>query len=137
MTITVCLASNKGGVGKTTSAVNLATSAAINLEKKVLLVDIDPQANTTYSLAAKPADSENTVCDLLTKRPVDTDRAIHKSVRKNLDLIPSKLKLVTVEKELFSLPFGEERLARALGKIKKNYVNSSRYSTKFGTINSK
>ncbi|MDX1919929.1 MAG: ParA family protein [Candidatus Caenarcaniphilales bacterium] len=120
MTITVCLASHKGGVGKTTSAVNLAVSAAAS-NKKVLLVDIDPQANATYSLAAKPAEGEYTICDLLTRRPVETSEVIHRQVRENLDVIPSKLQLATVERELFSIAFGENKLMKALSKVADDY----------------
>ena len=109
----IAVANQKGGVGKTTTAVNLAASLAA-AEKRVLLVDIDPQGNASSGLGyPRTEEGTPTVYDLL----VD-DRPIGEVIRKtelpHLDLVPARADLAGAEIELVALPDRETRLRRSL-----------------------
>jgi len=109
----IAVANQKGGVGKTTTAVNLAASLAA-AERRVLLVDIDPQGNASSGLGyARNEEGTPTVYDLL----VD-DRSVGEIVRKTelplLDLVPARADLAGAEIELVALPDRETRLRRSL-----------------------
>jgi len=95
----ICIANQKGGVGKTTTAVNLAASLA-NRGKKVLLIDIDPQANATINLGIKRNTYEFNVYHVFTGAKEFKD-IILKTDIKNLDLAPSNLGLIGIEKEFY------------------------------------
>ncbi|NQU73573.1 MAG: ParA family protein [Candidatus Omnitrophica bacterium] len=115
--ISVC--NQKGGVGKTTTAVNTATYLAI-ANKKVLLIDIDPQANATSGLGIDKATIEKSVYDVLVN-DVNIVELVHKTVVSNLTLIPSNVALTGAEVELVPAISREYKLTKALTVIKEQY----------------
>ncbi len=120
MTKIIALTNQKGGVGKTTSAVNIAASLAVS-EIKTLLIDMDPQANTTTGIAEiieKPA--ENTIYDTLVDE-IPIKDTITKTTFNYLDAISSTKDLVGAEIELVSVIARELELKKALAKVKRIY----------------
>ncbi len=115
----IALANQKGGVGKTTTAINLAASLAV-LEKKILLVDADPQANATSGIGFDLRNIENSIYECLVE-DIDPRKTILKSEIDGLDLIPSHIDLVGSEIEMLNLPEREKRLKRVIDKIKDDY----------------
>ncbi len=93
----IALANQKGGVGKTTTAINLAASLAV-LGKKVLLIDADPQANATSGLGFDI--NEEGIYECLMGEAKSTDLVLHSEDVKNLDLLPSSINLVAADAEL-------------------------------------
>ncbi len=108
MPITIQIQNFKGGVGKTTTSINLAASLAAK-GKKVLLVDLDHQGNTTKGLGYKVNDTTPTIFHVLKDIDFDFTDAVA-TVRKNLDLIPSDSKTAGLEDILHSMPRREEML---------------------------
>jgi chromosome partitioning protein len=115
----ISLANQKGGVGKTTTAINLAASLA-TLGKKVLLVDADPQANASSGLGVNIRALEHTIYECLIDE-VPTQKAIHPTDVKNLDIIPSHIDLVGAEIEMLNLDNREKVMQKLLLPLKSNY----------------
>ncbi|HZY41729.1 MAG TPA: AAA family ATPase, partial [Anaerolineae bacterium] len=113
------LVNQKGGVGKTTTAVNLGAYLAAR-HQRVLLIDIDPQANATSSLGIdKQQVKRSTYHILIDETPLA--QTIHLTKRLRLDLAPSSVALAGAEVELVELPDRERRLKRALSETQANY----------------
>ena len=114
----VSIANQKGGVGKTTTAVNLSTIIA-KKGKKVLLIDADPQGNATSGLGIEK-DVELSTYDILVN-DTNFNETIKQTSIKNLDLCPSNISLAGAEVELVSMMSREQRLKEKIEEIKDNY----------------
>lgn len=115
----IVIANQKGGVGKTTTAINLSASLA-KLEKKVLIIDMDPQGNTTSGLGVDKQTTENDVYDLLLGECEIKD-AIISDVYNNLSVLPSNINLAAAEIELVGVEEKEFILKKALDEVKEDY----------------
>ncbi len=115
----IAFANQKGGVGKTTSAVNIAASVGI-LGKKVLLLDLDPQGNTTSGVGINKKSLKATSYELLIHETT-ADKTIVQTEFKNLSVIPSNISLAGAEFDLYQLDNREYRLKDQLNQIKDKY----------------
>ncbi|MBK7094685.1 MAG: ParA family protein [Saprospiraceae bacterium] len=115
----IAIANQKGGVGKTTTAINLAASLAI-LDKRTLLIDADPQSNATSGLGKKDDEIKFTLYDAMTG-DVAIEETVLKTEIDKLDLIPSSIDLVGAEIELVNLPDREYVIKKAISSIINNY----------------
>ncbi|HAQ40018.1 MAG TPA: chromosome partitioning protein [Clostridiales bacterium] len=115
----ISIFNQKGGVGKTTTNVNLCAALALR-GKKVLSVDIDPQGNSTSGFGIDKNNLENTIYNILIE-DFDINKAILKTEIKNLDLIPSNIQLAGAEIELTNTRYREKTLKEKINLIDKNY----------------
>ena len=114
----IAIANQKGGVGKTTSAVNLAAALAV-APKKVLLVDLDPQGNATMASGIEKRDLTHSITELLLGES-SFEQTVQRS-EEGYDLIPCNIDLTAAEIQLMDMPGRESRLKQALLPIRERY----------------
>lgn len=120
MSQTICIANQKGGVGKTTTSVSLA-SALAELGRRVLLIDMDPQGNASSGLGLKRHEVAEVNLYQVLIGEEDISEAVYPTNHSNLDIIPANPDLVGAEIELIDLPEREYRLREALNELRSQY----------------
>jgi len=118
----IASANQKGGCGKTTTAINLSSSLSLK-GQKVLLIDFDPQAHATMGLSTTPSDFKKSIYDVITPKENESlgIEDILVPIKDNFDLAPSSLILSAVEQELSGMEGREDRLLKAIQALKEPY----------------
>lgn len=116
----IAIFNQKGGVGKTTTNINLAACLAIK-GKKILILDIDPQGNTTSGVGISKKDLDITTHEILVEDTYHPEEAIISTGIENLDIMPASVQLAGAEVELIELAGREKRLKRAIDILKPKY----------------
>jgi chromosome partitioning protein len=116
----ITIANQKGGVGKTTTAINLSASLGV-MEIPILLVDIDPQANSSSGLGIEIKSLDNTIYDLLVEQ-ADFKDVVLQTKYPNLSILPSSINLVGAEIELVNQERRESRLSSVLNQVKDDFA---------------
>ncbi|MCI7813338.1 MAG: AAA family ATPase [Lachnospiraceae bacterium] len=115
----IVIANQKGGVGKTTTAINLSAALA-EAGKRVLIIDMDPQGNTTSGLGIEKNEVENTAYELLLGQ-CEIKQCVHESICENLFVVPSNMNLAAAEIELIDVDEKEYILKKAVDEIREEY----------------
>jgi chromosome partitioning protein len=116
----IAIFNQKGGVGKTTTNINLAACLA-QMGKKVLVIDIDPQGNTTSGLGISKKDLKHSTYELLTEETINTRDTIMRTGVENMDIIPANAQLAGAEIELVQIVGREKILKKAIETIRGDY----------------
>lgn len=115
----IAITNQKGGVGKTTTAINLGASFGV-LEYKTLIIDADPQANATSGVGFDPRNVQKSIYDCLVNE-TDPRELILETENPNLDIIPAHIDLVGAELEMINIPNREMKLRQSLEAVKDDY----------------
>lgn len=115
----IAIANQKGGVGKTTTSINLAACLAV-LEHRTLIIDADPQANATSGVGIDPQTVKTSIYECIVD-DIEPNNIIYKTTTPNLDLLPAHIDLVGAEIEMINLPNREVKMKSVINKIKDDY----------------
>lgn len=116
----ISILNQKGGTGKTTTAINLSSGLAYN-NKKVLLIDVDPQAHSTIGFGIEIEDPNFSISKILSHPETPLEKIIANTYIRNLDILPSHISLARTAEQMYTKLYKEATLKRTLQSIKRNY----------------